>query len=230
MTVTLLTMRNDVRAHLDEAAAGFWPDAQLNTWINDALRDVARRTETLQKLSTVPVVAGTKAYTMPADVTRIHRVEFDPGPGSGQIYPLEPRQFYEMDSIWGTDQNQVRAYPEYFALFGFPPTLQLYCYPVPSQVGNLNVFYYRLPAVASGDSDVLDIVEGWWDLITLFAEYQALRKDADPRFSDAKAIYEEKVGEMLDITRKWHDQAGVMTTGRTMLPGWLHGGSMGEGW
>lgn len=226
MARTLDRVRADVRAHLDEATARFWTDAQLNTWINDGLRDIARRTETLQEIAAITAVAGTRAYTMPTDVIRIHRVEFDPG--SGQIYPLEPRQFYEMDSIWGTDQNQTRAYPDYFALYGFPPTLQLYLYPVPSQGGTLNVFYYRLPTEAVSDTDTVEVPEGWWDVVTLFAEYQALRKDADPRFTDAKAIYEEKIGEMIDITRKWHDQAGLITTGRTWLPGWLTGG--GEGW
>jgi hypothetical protein len=118
-------------------------------------------------------------------------------------------------------QSQTRAFPDYCAFFGFPPTLTIYLYPVPAQAGNLNVFYYRLPAVAINDADVLDIVEGWWDLVALFAEYQALRADADQRFTEAKTIYEEKVGEMIDVTRKWHDQAGMMTTGRTWLPGWL---------
>jgi uncharacterized protein DUF6682 len=219
MTITLGQMRNDLRAHVDEASATFWSDAQLNTWINDALRDVARRTETLQKLTTLAVVAGTRNYTMPTDLIRCHRMEFDPG--TGTIYPLEARQFYELDQIWGTNQQMTRAYPDYYAFYGFPPTLQVYLYPVPSQSGNLNVFYYRLPAVASSDSDVLDIPEGWWDLISLFGEYMALRKDADPRFADAKQIYEEKVGQMIDMTRKWHDQAGMITTGRSWLPSWL---------
>jgi hypothetical protein len=223
MTVTLLTMRTDVRAHLDEATASFWTDAQINSFINDALRDIARRTETLQTITTVAVSAGTRNYTLnfSPNIIRVHRVEFDPGPGSGPIYPLEARQFYELDHIWGVNQTQTRAYPDYWALFGFPPSLQIYLYPVPSQAGNLNVWYYRLPNVVSADTDVLDIPEGWWDLVTLFAEYQALRKDADPRFADAKAIYEEKLGQMIDMTRKWHDQAGMITTGRTWLPQWL---------
>jgi len=44
MTTTLVTMRNDVRAHLDEATATLWTDAQINTWINQGLVDIARRT------------------------------------------------------------------------------------------------------------------------------------------------------------------------------------------
>jgi hypothetical protein len=223
MTIQLSAMRADVRAHLDEATATFWTDAQLNSFINDALRDIARRTESLQALGTIATVAGTRSYTLnfSPNLIRVHRCEFDPGPGSGPIYPLEARSFYELDQVWGSQQAQTRAYPDYFALYGFPPNLQIYLYPVPSQVGNLNVYYYRLPATAVNDTDVLDIPEGWWDLVTLFAEYQALRKDADPRFTDAKAIYEEKVGQMVDMTRKWHDQQQYVTTGRTWLPGWL---------
>lgn len=223
MTIQLGQMRSDVRAHLDEATATYWSDAQLNVWINDALRDIARRTETLQTLSTISVVANTRSYTLnfSPNLIRVHRVEFDPGPGSGPVYPLEPRQFYELDQIWGTQQSQTRAYPDYWALWGNPPNLQIYLYPVPSQVGNLNVWYYRLPTIAGSDTDTLDIPEGWWDLVSLFAEYMALRKDADPRFTDAKAIYEEKLAQMVDMTRKWHDQAGMITTGRTWLPGWL---------
>jgi hypothetical protein len=550
MTVTLATMRADVRAHLDEASATFWTDAQLNSFINDALRDIARRTETLQTIGTIAVTAGTRNYTLnfSPNLVRVHRVEFDPGPGSGPIYPLEARNFYELDQVWGSQQNQTRAYPDYWCvdeateilttrgfkshrelivgedvyvlrapgvgaweplrgvivyeqgpetlismegkehssrttpdhrwfvesrvgtgtkhrvpkwrttetlqaedaipvaapcvnlptnpkytdefvelvawawtegsyrrgvyeaisqsltanagyvdrirrcllalygpppsqrrrggvywretrpredmvsftlsrelsdqlnevaparvvrpdfiaaltraqlnlfietsvdadgthrtkggptvfqsdrvrldplqmaatlagfasrirptdgvlafyrkqhihpilaakaprafqigvvpnagsvwcprtpsgtwlarragatfftgncLFGFPPTLSIYLFPVPSQVGNLNVFYYRLPATAAADGDVLEIVEGYWDLVTLFAEVQALRKDADPRFADARQLYEAKIGEMIDMTRHYHDQQGYVTSGRTWLPGWL---------
>lgn len=224
MTITLSAMRADVRAHLDEATATFWTDAQLNTWINDALRDVARRTETLQATSTIAATVGTRSYSLASispSIVRIHRVEFDPGPGSGPIYPMEARNFYELDQVWGSQQGQQRSYPDYWALWGFPPNLSIYVFPVPSQAGNLNIWYYRWPAVAASDTDVLDIAEGWWDLVTLFAETQALRKDADPRFADARQVYEAKIAEMLDMTRHWHDQQQYVSTGRTWLPGWL---------
>jgi hypothetical protein len=216
-------MRDDVRGHIDEASASFWTDAQLNTWVNDALRDIARRTETLQTIGTVAVVAGTRSYTLnfSPNLFRVHRVEFDPGPGQGPIYPLEARNFYELDQVWGSQQAQQRAYPDYWALFGFPPGLSIYLFPVPSQAGNLNVYYYRLPATATADTDVLEVPEGWWDLVTLYAEVHALRKDADPRFTDAAQMYEQKIAEMIDMTRHWHDQQQYISTGRSWLPGWL---------
>lgn len=132
MPATLTNLLADTRNRLDEQTANFWQDSELTTWINEALRDIARRTETILSFNTtVNVVAGTGKYALPADVIRVHRVEFVPT-GQNQVYPLEPRTYGEMDQVWGIQQNRQQSYPSYFVLWGFSPSITMQVWPVPS--------------------------------------------------------------------------------------------------
>lgn len=219
---TLLEVRTDVRARLNEITARQWLDSQLNTWINEGMRDLARRTETIQSFSTaVAVIANTAEVTAPADMLRVHRVEYVPS-GGGVVYPLQLTTYDELDQMWGIYPNTTGGIPVYVALWGFPPTVKMRLYPVPNQAGNLNIFYYRLPATASADGTTLEVMTGYEDLIALYCEYVARRKDRDPTWQEAKQMYEERVAEMVDTTRQWHDQAMTISIGNNAVPQWLY--------
>lgn len=217
---TLGFLRLDLRSHLDEASARQWSDGELNRWLNEGARDIARRTEVLQTTSNVAVVASTQQYAMPTDLIRCYRVEWRPT-GDSSVYPLEYRDFNSMDAVWWSQQTISTGDPAIFTLWGFPPSLNIVLYPTPSRAGTLKVFYYRYPSERRTDSETLDIPEGWHDLAVLYAEYVALRKDGDQRWVEAKQIYEEKLGELLDLTRRWTDQADSIQTATSVLPGWL---------
>lgn len=228
MSATLGQLVTDVRSHLDEASSRFWTDVELRRWCNEALRDVARRAETLQRTSTVTAVANTQQYTLATDILRVYRVEYLPT-GSGQVYPLEYRDFNSMDSVWWSSQTQTKGIPFWYTLWGFTPALKMIVYPTPSTGGTFNVFNYQLPADlatdGSADSTVVDLPNGWQDLIALYCEYVSLRKDADSRWQEAKGIYEERLGSMIDVTRRWTDQSDSIQIGSGgFLPFWLYGG------
>lgn len=219
---TLLATRTDVRAHLGEITPRQWTDAQLTVWINEGLRDLARRTETIQTFTAALLaVAGTAEYVVPADVLRIHRIEFVPT-GTTQVYPVGITTYDELDQIWGNQAASAGGYPVYGALWGFPPALKLRLWPVPSTAGAINLYYYRLPVTAAADADVLEVLAGYEDLIVLYCEYVARRKDRDPSWQDAKVLYEERVALMIETTRQWHDQAMTVTVGSNAIPRWLY--------
>ena len=226
MPVTLLTVRTNVRARLDEAAATFWTDAQLNTWINEGARDVGRRVEIFEKKGTIAVVANTQGYAAPSDVgSRIYRLEWLPT-GQTSNYPLEYMDYASADSVWGSQQTVTTGYPLVWTMWGFPGSsnLTITLYPVPSVNGTLNVFYYRLPATAVADGDTVEVPEGWHDLVEMYAEWNALRKDGDKRWIEAKTIYDERLGEMRDlIGTRYTDQGDQMQPyGAGALPYWLY--------
>src|SRR5262245_54718114 len=226
MPTTLSMILADVRSRLDERITPrFWTDAELTTWINESLRDISRRTETLQQFSTtVSITPSQNKYTLPANVIRVHRVEFVPS-GAQQTYTVQASTYQEMDQIWGISQNmQQSSYPYYYVLWGFTPSLVLQLYPVPAQAGNLNLFYYRLPAVLVSSSDVAEIPEGWHDLCSLYCEFVAKRKDRDPTWQEAKQLYDDTITQMIEITRQWHDQARTISVGVNSVPEWLYGG------
>jgi hypothetical protein len=221
---TLSELRTQVRDRIDEATAKFWTDTQINSWINEGARDLARRGEVLQTRDEITSIAGTQEYTLPSDVVRVYRVEYEDS--SQTIVPLEYRDFNNMDSVWWSRQATTESTrPFWFTMWGYPPDLKIIVYPTPANSDEiLRVFYYSVPATVSGDEDPIAVPTGWEDAIVLYAEYVALRKDGDARWQEAKAIYEEKVSQLIDVTRRWSDQAGAVTAQTSFLPGWLVGG------
>jgi len=219
----------------------FYTDTELTDWINDGLRDIARRAEdliTYDQTITVPAYtlgSPTPVFPLPLDLIRIHRMEFVPAAQSTYSYPLQPSTAYEMDAVWGTYQTNPASYPMFYVTRGYPGglgrnqfTFQLY--PLPSQAGTINIYYYRLPVRLSDpvvDSSqyniLLDMVEGWEDLIVSFTYYQALIKARNPAWKDMKLEYEEKVAQMIDQTRSYHDQAHMMSAvSGVTTPYWLY--------
>lgn len=230
MAETQATYITRIREALDEDTARFWDEAEIRRWINDAAQEIARRTEILQDIDTITAVAGTAEYTLGADALRVHRVEFN-YTGESAKRALEFRPFNAMDNIWWSHQDITRSAPAFYTVWGFTPNLKMRVFPVPDSGGTLTVYFYRLPAKlatasTTDASTTLDIPNGWEDLVVYYAEYRALRKDRDPRWQEAKGLFEEKVDELLVMTRHYADQAGVMVSasGQSWVPAWLYGG------
>lgn len=204
---TLLDLRTSLRDRLNEPSARFWSNAQLNNWLNEGQKDIARRLEVIQTQSTINVVANQNDYTLNLPIVRVYRIEYtDP---NGIIYPLEYRDFNAMDSVgYGWVDVSATGTPMFYTLWGVPPTLQLTLLPKPDlNVPNgLRLYYYSLPAVMVQDTDVVTLPAGWEDLIVDYAEYNALRRNKDARWMEAKQIYEHKLEEMRQLTRRWTDQ------------------------
>lgn len=226
---TLAQLRTAIRLQIDEPTARFWTDADLNQWINDGLKDIARRTETIQSYNTsVSAVVGTAKYAFPTDLIRVHRVEFTPT-GQTTTYTLEAKTQDEMDRIWFGDQTSQSSYPSYFMIWGFPGgtgTMEhkFQVWPVPSQTGTFNIYYYRVPTALSADGDVAQVPSGWEDLLTFYCMYRALLKKLDPTFQAAKALYDEQIMYMIDTTRAWHDQNQAIMRNGVAIPSYLHSG------
>lgn len=193
----------------------------LNSWINDGAKDIARRTESLEASAAIAWTAGAASKPAPADLIRAHRCEFVDLSGLN-TYSVELKAKQELDQIWGILHTQQSSYPSYGYLQGFPPNTVLNLYPVPAQAGTVNLEYYRLPAPMNADADPLDLVVGWEDLLELYVESEVQRKERDPIWSATKQLYDEKVVDMVEKTRQWHDQAGVMTVGNRQVPSWLY--------
>lgn len=226
-TTTLTTTLTDVRNRLNDVASGgggYFSDAELTTWINEACRDIARRAEVLLTFNTsVNAVIGTAKYALPADVVRVHRIEFQPT-GSTQVYFIESRTYDELDQIWGTNPNTTRSYPSYYAIWGVPggSALQVQFYPVPSQTGTFNIFYYRLPIPVVAGGDTLDIPEGWQDMVSLYCEYVARRKLRDPSWQEAKALYDSILENLITVSRDFTDNPRTIIYRGSAVPQWLY--------
>lgn len=226
MPTTQASLLTSIRDRLNEETARQWTDVQIRKWINEGVKDIARRTETLLARQDVAAVAGTQEYAFTdTAILRIHRVEYN-RTGETHKYALEYRDFGAMDAVWGASQAISQGTPQFFTTWGYPPSLKLIVYPTPAAAGNLKVFYYKLPTDLATDGTAagsnVDVPEGWTDLVVDYAEYHALRKDADPRWQEAKSLYEERLGNLYDNTRRFTDQAGMVVGETSMVPAWLY--------
>jgi hypothetical protein len=146
---------------------------------------------------------------------RISSIEYIEGKVSRA---LEYRDYNNMDSVWWTQQLTSQSTPLLWTAWGFPPTLKIILYPIPSAASSIKFFYYRHPidlaeSTAADAATPLDFPEGWEELITNYVEYMALRKDRDPRWQESLQLFNSGVEQMYVQTRRWSDQAGMIDVG-----------------
>lgn len=235
---TLGSLTRQLRLRLDEMSARAWSDEALRRWVYEGACEVAKKTECLQTTTTIDVAGGDQEYDLPTDIVRVYRVEWIPD-GDVRNVPLEYRDFNTADAVWWSNQSTASADPYMFTMWGFPPQLKLIVYPIPSGVGEFKVFYYKLPTSpfvnlddpdnpvpeedeAAQDAATIECPEGWHTAVLDYAEYLALRKDSDPRWQESKALFEEKISDLVLTSTRWTDQAGVVVGyGGSALPRWL---------
>ena len=218
-----------LRARLDEPTTVYWTDVDLRTWINEIAADIARTTESLRASETFAGVAGTGSYTPTFTLTpqRIYRVTYKPT-GSNSTYPLTFRDPNAMDEVWGTLQS-TQGTPSFWTSWGYPPALTIQLFPVPSVSGTVTCFFYRKSTVLATDgsaaASTVDIPAGWEDVLVDGAEYKALRRDSDPRWTEAKQLYDMGKAGLMESALRFTDAQPVITSQfGTSVPMWLYGG------
>jgi len=114
MSLTLSEAQSIVSNALDDPNNDYVTLAQLTNWINEGCLDIARRSQTLQQMATIPVIALQNIYTMPTNLLSVHRMEYIPSGQiypNQQIYPLVYRAINDMDQVWGVNQGSQSTYP-----------------------------------------------------------------------------------------------------------------------
>lgn len=222
MATTVATAVTALRERLDETTAAQWTDVQIRRWLNEAIRDVARRTRHYRDTDTIAVTADDGEYTVDSDVIHIYHAYFTPD-GDSRMIPLDARAFEAMDSIWWDQQNQSGGYPAIWTTYGHSPSLVIKLFPVPSVDGTLTLHVSRLPAaldITSGTGNV-DAPEAWLEVAYDYAEYMALRKDRDPRWQESFQMYEQKIQNMIEQQEYQNAPGEFVWAGGGMYPSWL---------
>lgn len=222
---TLKMLRDDLRERLQEMDPRQFGDVYLNRMLNEGARDLCRRTECLRDTWQVSTVSSTQEYTGPPGIVRIHRAEVEAIDGTRTV--LEYKDFQSMDAVWHTSQATTEGDPLLYTTWGMPPLLKVVLYPKPSTIMTLRLHYYRFPTIAVSDATVIEVPEGWEDAVVTYAEYKARLRDGDPRWQNAKAIYEEVMADLLVTAVRYNDQAGTVDEWGPPLPAWL---TDGDGW
>lgn len=219
MSVTLSEARRAVRELLDEETPQSFKDVYLDRLIHEGCTEIARSSEVLETTTTIAVTASTREYDMPTDMIRAHRVDFETS-DHGHHATLAYRDFHNANAVqWHGD---IEGMPTLYTMWGQPGSVKAVLYPSPAYAGVLTVHYYKLPTPPTAQSSVLDIPTGWENVVYLYVEYRALRRDRDPRWQEAKALFDEALGALYDISRRHTDQAGEILPQPVATNSWLY--------
>mgnify|MGYP001607149015 CR=1 FL=1 len=66
-----------VRQYINEPTAGFWTDAEIGAWMNDAYKEIAGETEAIEVIKTDSTIAKKQVYAINTAFTRIKSVMVD---------------------------------------------------------------------------------------------------------------------------------------------------------
>lgn len=213
----------DIRFRLNEPAENFWTDDELLTWANEGARDVARRLKCLRDVESIDTVVDQSEYDMPEDMIQAYRCEYRQS--SSYIVPLEYAPLLSMDDIWGVTRSNS-GIPGWWSTDGYPGGQgRIVIFPAPSETiaDGIRLYYYRLPRPIADVTDDVEVPSGWEDLVSLYVEWNARRKEAtDAKWRDAQQLYELRLDECRKVTQNYSDQASFVS-GNSMgsVPWWV---------
>lgn len=225
MPTTVTTAITAIRERLDEPTAAQWTDIQLRRWLNEGIRDIARRTFHYTDIDTIAItVPSTGLYAAQSDVIRINNVYFTPTADPTRKMPLEPHAWEGLDQVWWDYQDRAMGDPFVFGVYGYAPTTMIKLYPVPTRAGTLTLHVARMPAVldVTGGTGNVDCPDAWLEVAYDFCEYMALKKDRQSEYWQSTFnLYEQKIQAMIDNGDYLNAPGEFIWAGANPLPRWL---------
>ncbi len=215
---TVATAIEHLRVRLDEPAEAQWYDRELRMWLNEGIRDIARRTRLYQDQSSVDVTANLNEYTLASDVIAIEHLLWKADAESYK-HPLEPRAFEGVQRFI----NETGADPVFYSTYGHSPVLKVQLWPTPTRDGTLYLYGPMLPAAINVDTGVgdVDIIEAWYETALDYAEYKALRRDRQEGWKDIFMAYEAGIQQMIELSATDDAPGEMQFTGTSLVPTWL---------
>ena len=181
---------------LDDPNSGYFTDANLNAWLNNAQRQVQRKLIQSGELwyaieVQATTVANINEYDLPSDYLRLHRFQLIqsgtfPNENRITLQPVTPMQA----SFYGTGTGQPGAY--YLNKDSF---VLLKC---PDQAYTLAMLYSYLVVDMSSDLDEPDVPLQYAEMLAVVALMDGFLKDQRnpaPMFQEKLAYYEKLMAE-----------------------------------
>lgn len=189
-------IRSLTRTYLDEASAGFWSDAELNSLINVANQKLNATVagvyeDAFTQSVTFNTVANTKSYALPTDFRVLRRLE---------LYDTaDPHVISKFDELHFPRIEGTHEWP--FGGFGEPRRYvlrgnQFDLYPIPDAVYPLRMYYDRRLADLLVDGDIPASPAEFHDMLALYAAAQALVKAQDDP-STLLALYKLREADLI---------------------------------
>jgi hypothetical protein len=161
---TRLQLRDIIREILNDTTQ--WPDATLNAWINQGIRDYSHYFP-YHGSEAIPTVAAQRAYTLGATycagIIEVLKVEYPTGnepPTYLQKLSMSSPSFWDQD---------------YYDLRGDPPN-QITIAKSPADSEYINIQFTKIHTIPTGDSSTLTVPDIHLEAISLFCKWKAIEE------------------------------------------------------
>lgn len=191
------TLKTRASEYLEDAGNVQWTAALVGQYINDAVRDFARRTKCYHRMSAALTEAATTPdnafYTLPTDLMELEAVEDTVNGGW-----LRRRNLGDLPEGWAAETGTPSWY-----VYGELGWTELRVYPIPAAaLTGLKVYYTALPATMSGSSDTpTGIPDVYHVALVYFAVAACHRRNSEDanqaKAAEFQALYEREVDDAI---------------------------------
>lgn len=155
-----------LRTRLDEDAEDFIQDVQVESLIEDGLRDISRRTG-MYKTYCSSAADGSEHYSLPVDLAKLDMVEYDNASGDKKI-------------LIKTNPDEVQCYayganPTHYLRDG--NTIRIYGNPVN---GTIKVHGTKVPTLPATDESFIDIPQQYLEILYAWCEWKYWTRRRSP--------------------------------------------------
>lgn len=185
-----------VRAEIIEPQPGLYTDPEIKSWLNEANDDLTE-IYGVEAMTTIVTASGTEFYAVPADFSRVLRVEREITPAGLDFRPLR--------ALTESDRVEDKGTPVGYYVFAG----QIGLVPVPNVVANLNLYYFKKSTTLFSGTDVPVIPSQYHRLLYLYAVGMAKRKADDTAFQTYVSDYIAGRGDMLQ--KKFQSKFGAQS-------------------
>lgn len=191
-------IRDKVRVMVAEpATGGYWTDAQYNTAINDAQRDIALTTKCLKSYAEFSTSDGVSIYDIGEysldDMLDITEVQFFT---DSDYYLTLPCIGRDELSYVQNENLSTQAWPSYFCYED--RMIEFDC--MTDADYTVRVYYYRLPDEMDDDADISDIPVKFHHAIAQYAAWQFNESDSNGgKAAYFKQMYQESLMKIKSI-------------------------------
>lgn len=159
-------------------------------WINSAEAEIISSNQVLRAAATSATVAGDEDYSLgdSIDIQTINSLSLD-----GTKIPF--KNFNEAEAF--ITSNDPQKLQQTFPLFWYEWAGVLFFYPIPDKAYTIKIFYHKTPVVLTGESDVLNVPDNYFNRILEFCMSQAYELDENFEAAIAKSTqFENKMLNM----------------------------------
>jgi hypothetical protein len=184
---SLAELRTQTRELIDEdeAANSNFTDAQIDGYLNRAVKFLGTQMEWAEQIITTPAVADSALYELPDNFISLVDVYFDNN-------PLLVVERLDLKSIAPDWQNAPSSTPQY-AYRADVKLLGLYPAPDANQADKLiQVQYIKIPATLSADGDIPDLHSSFQLCLPFYAAFLCEGKLGNDKKSQLNLSYYEQ--------------------------------------